>query len=261
MFSLINSELRKILCKKRVLIMWILGLLFCSTLIGFDSSFPNYILEIYASLFDKTYGIAPVIGLIMMVMISSVYTTEYNSNMTGLINASKNGKKKVVIAKSVAGSIATSLVVLSMYLVMVYSSISQSGFKGLDIPLKNLWYFGNSGSNITVLQMIIILGITLILGCILFTQVTLALSAISNNAVMPFIIGGLFMGLPWIVINFLPQSIQKFGGLTPIWGMFSCQLVRYKSPMFVIPVLIVLFVISITVLPMITYKKFASEKR
>lgn len=261
MFSLINSELRKILYKKRVLIVWALEMLLGSVLIRFDSSHPNYIMENYASLFDKTYGMAPFIGLLMFMVISSIYSIEYNSNMTGLINSSKNGKKKVVIAKAIAGSIATSLTTLSMYFIMVFSAISHSEFKGLDLPLKSLWYFGNSGSTITVLQMIIILAITIILGCIFFTQVTLYLSSISNNAIIPFIVGGLFMGLPWIVVNFLPESIQKFAGITPLWGMFSCQLIRYKSPLFVIPALLVLFVLTIIIFPTITYKEFISEKR
>lgn len=261
MGNLIKSELRKILFKKRVLIVWALILFLSSILIRFDSSYPNYMMENYAALFDKTYGLAPVIGMLMLIVTSAMYTTEYNSNMTGLINTSKNGKRKVVIAKSIAGSIATSITTLTIYLTMVFYAIYKSNFKGLDLPLKELWYFGNSGSTITVLQMIIILGITLVLGCIVFTQITLLLSSISNNASMPFIVGGLIMGLPYIVTNFLPLNMQKYVGMTPLWGMYSQQLIRYKSPSISIGINLIFLILSVTVIYKLTFRQFINEKR
>ncbi|GAA0126869.1 ABC transporter permease [Clostridium sp. ATCC 25772] len=261
MYNLVKSELRKVLLKKRVFLVWILGALLCSVLVRFDSSYPNYILENYASVFDKTYGIAPIMGMLILIITSSMYNVEYNSYMTDLINSSKNGKKKVVMAKSIAGSIATSIVLLSLYLIIVFSAIHYSGAEGLNLQLKELWYFGNSGSTITVLQMIIILGITMVMGCIFFTQITLLLSSISNNAVMPFMVSGLFMGIPYIAANFLPAQIQKYAGLTPLWAMYSSTFIRYKTPMFIAGIDLLMFILVLIIVPKITYKNFVSEKR
>ena len=54
---------------------------------------------------------------------------------------------------------------------MVGRAIVVFKFDGLDLPLKSLWYFGNSGSDITIGQMLIIVSLTVILGSFLFAAI------------------------------------------------------------------------------------------
>ncbi|MBU3145477.1 hypothetical protein [Clostridium sp. CF012] len=252
---LVKAEMRKMLFRKSIIITWIALLLISRMLIH-----PATSAEVWADVFSKSYGFAPMIGLITFMIISATYTLEYNSNMNELINTTQNGKKNVVMAKWIGAGISTTIVNVSIVLTICIDGLIKAGFKGLDLPLKELWYFGNSGSNITVLQMIIILIITVTIGSFFFSQLGLYLSAISKSASIPFIFGGLLMGLPYVlpVILFGVVSV-KYLGITPLWGMMSGQLIRYRVPMELIMVQIVIVIAGFVFLSKLTYKAFIKE--
>ncbi|GAA0181958.1 membrane protein [Clostridium sediminicola] len=256
MGTLIKLEIRKMLFKKRMLVVWI-GVLFLS----FVSIRAFSIEETYADIFSKGYGLVPLMGLMMFMVFSGTYTSEYSSNMAGLIKTTKNGKIEIVRAKLIATGTAASIINISVFLTMCLSALTKFKFKGLDIPLKNLWYFGKSGSDITVLQMILIMMVTIIIGSFFFAQVGLFLSSISKSAAVPFIFGGLIMGLPYILEGFLKNlGLAKYLAFTPLWGMMSCQLIRYKAPFLALITFIVLFAAGLILFPKFTLKAFIGEK-
>lgn len=252
MFSLIKWEIRKNL-RLGVLIIWALGLA-----LGFHTVFTNFgIDEAYSALFSKYYlVIAPITGLAMFTMFSGSFVIEYSSNVDGLIKSSKNGKNQLVLAKFIANGICTSIINLSILMLMVGKAISAFKFDGLNLPLKSLWYFGNSGSNITILQMLLIVSLTVILGSFLFASIGLYLSSLSKKAAMPFIFGGLIMGIPYF-ITFLGKKelIVSF----MLNGMYSQQLIRYAAPVGYW----VAFIGTALILPVVLYnltkKRFLKE--
>lgn len=250
---LIKSEIRKMLLKPSIIITWIALLLLSRVLI-----YPGTSADVWADVFSKIYGIVPLIGLITFMIMSATYTLEYSSNMNELINTTQNGKKKVVIAKGIGAGIATTIVNLSIVIMMYIDGLIKSNFKGLDLPLKELWYFGNSASNISVLQMMIILIITVIIGSFFFSQLGLYLSAISKSASVPFIFGGLLMGVPYMLSLREGVYVKNFGA-TPLWGMMSMQLIRYKVPMILIMIQIVIVIAGFILLPKFTCKAFIKE--
>ena len=253
MFSLIKWEIKKNL-KLGVIITWILGLA-----LGFVTVYTNFgIEEAYADLFSKYYGIAPIMGIIMFTMFSGSFIREYNSNLEGLIKSSKNGKDKLVLAKFIANGISASIINLSILMVMLGKVISVFKFDGLDLTLKSLWYFGNSGSNITVLQMLLIVSLTVILGSFLFSAIGLYLSSISKKATMPFIFGWLTMGIPYLIElrRMLPKEIIVN---LPISGMYSQQLIRYAAPFSSWILFIVIALVVPIVLYNLTKKRFLEE--
>lgn len=252
MGTLIKSEIRKILLKKGVLITWIGSLLLANVLIH-----NGTLNEIYADVFYKSYGYTPAMGLIMFMILSGAYTLEYNSNMADLINTTKNGKKKLVIAKGIGAGIATSIVNLSMVFIIYLDGLRKVNFKGLDTPLKNLWYFKGVTSNLTVFQMMIIVVISIIVASFFFSQLGLFLSSVSKSASMPFIFGGLIMGMPYILETFLPE---KFIIMTPLWGMMSSQLIKYKASSMVIAMQACIFVLGYFIFNKLTYKAFVKER-
>ncbi|QEK11829.1 hypothetical protein FQB35_05300 [Crassaminicella thermophila] len=255
MGTLIRLEFRKMLFRKRIFILWI-GVLFLS----FVSIRAFSIEETYADIFSKGYGLVPLMGFMMFMIFSGAYTLEYSSNMAGLIKTTKNGKRKIVLTKSVAAGISASLVNLSIFLTVCLSALIKHKFAGLDLPLKSLWYFGNSGSDATVLQMILIMIITIIMGSFFFAQLGLFISAISKTAAVPFIFGGLIMGLPYVLEGFLKHiGLVKYLAFTPLWGMMSCQLIRYKVPAIVPIILILLYTTGLMLLPKFTLKAFTKE--
>ncbi|MFF2884944.1 hypothetical protein [Bacillus toyonensis] len=251
MFSLIKWEIKKNL-RPGVLISWALGLV-----LGYTMIFTNFgIEEAYAGLMSKYYGLAPVMGIIMFAMFSGSFVLEYNSNVDGLIKASKNGKNQLVLAKFIANGISASIINLSILMVMVVEIMSTFKFDGLDLPLKSLWYFGNSGSNITILQMLLIVSLTLILGSFLFSAIGLYLSSISKKAAMPFIFGGLIMGIPYLMEHWLPKEIVVN---LPLNGMYSQQLIRYAAPFSSWIVFIVIALVVPVILYNLTKKRFLKE--
>jgi hypothetical protein len=252
---LIKSEIRKMLLKPSILITWVLLLLLSRMLI-----YPATSAEVWADVFSKSYGFVPMMGLITFMIVSATYTLEYSSNMNELINTTQNGKKNVVRAKWIGAGISTAIVNVSIVLTMSISGLIKAEFKGIDLPLKQLWYFGNSGSNITVLQMIIILIITVIIGSFFFSEVGLYLSAISRSASIPFIFGGLLMGLPYVLpaVLFGLGNI-KYLGVTPLWGMMSMQLIRYQVSIVLIIIQVIIITAGFIFLPKLTYKAFIKE--
>ncbi|KGJ48985.1 hypothetical protein KD33_11435 [Clostridium sp. NCR] len=254
MFSLIKWEIKKNL-RLGVLITWTLGLILSFTSI-YTGAGAN---ECYGSLFSKYYGnLAPIMGLIMFTMFSGSFVREYNSNVDGLIKASKNGKNQLVLAKFLANGIGASIINLSILMLMVGRAMSELKFDGLNLPLKSLWYFGNSGSNITVLQMLLIVSLTVILGSFLFAAIGLYLSSISKKATMPFILGGLIMGIPYFLVNMriLPKEVIVN---LPISGMYSQQLIRYDAPLSAWILFIVIALVVPVVLYNLTKKRFLKE--
>lgn len=252
MFSLIKWEIKKNL-RPGVLILWALGLA-----LGFTNMFTNFgINEAYAALFSDYYlVVAPVMGFIMFTMFSGSFVREYNSNVDGLIKSSKNGKNQLVLAKFIANGISASFINLSIFVVMIGRIMATFKFEGLDLPVKSLWYFGNSGSNITILQMILIVSLTVILGSFLFTAIGLYLSSLSKRATMPFILGGLTMGIPYF-IAFAGKKELIVSLL--VNGMYSQQLIRYAAPLSYLVAFIGIALTLPVVLYNLTKKRFLKE--
>ncbi|MFD3158086.1 hypothetical protein ACFIJ5_14620 [Haloimpatiens sp. FM7330] len=260
MLSLIKAEIKKSGLKISLFILWAITLWFAPKIITY---FPGVTInELYSDLFYKFYGITPLLGLIMFIICSGAYTKEYSSGMFSLINTTKMGKKHTVTAKWIASGIMASVINLSVFGAMFFSVASKAKFQGLNLPLKELWYFGKSGSSITVVQLILITCVTLILGSFIFTQIGLVLSSMSKSAVVPFLVGGFIMGLPYLAENiFRGMGIAKYLGLTPLWGMCYGQLIRYKTPFAANIFLIILFAASMIIIPKVTYKAFTNENR
>lgn len=252
MFNLIKWEIKKNL-RPGVLIIWALGLV-----LGFKSIFTNFGLhEAYAVLFSEYYlVVAPFMGLAMFTMFSGSFVREYSSNVDGLIKSSENGKNKLVLAKFMANGISASIINISIFMVMLGRIMATYKFEGLDLPLKSLWYFGNSGSNLTILQMILIVSLTVTLGSFLFAAIGLYLSSISKRATMPFILGGLTMAIPYFIV-FMGKKEVIFSLLMN--GMFSQLLVRYNLPVSYWVAFIAVALILIVGLYNLTKKRFLKE--
>ncbi|WP_321825887.1 ABC transporter permease [Clostridium butyricum] len=256
MINLVKAELRKILCKKSILVLWALILGF-----GFILIRDFEMLETYADIFYKIEGSLPLIGLVTFITISGNYTREYESNMVGLINTTKNGKKYITIAKAVAAGISIALINVSFALLVGIKGFMFENFNGLDIPIKNLWYFGNSGSEITVLQMYLIMLASIILGSFLFAQIGLTLSSAFKSAAIPFILGGMIMAIPFLAQGWMSKSMLNLIALAPNWLMMSQLMVRYQIPILYRRLSVVISIVLIILLPLIAYKNFTNSKR
>lgn len=253
MFSVIKWEIKKSF-KPGVFILWALGLFLAYSSIRTTFSLN----DVYADIFSKYYGLAPIMGLAMFSMSAGSFVLEYNSNMDGLIKASKNGKKQLVLGKFIANGISASIINLSILFLMVAKAMMKFKFEGLNLKLKSLWYFGNSGVDISVLQMLLIIILTIILGSFLFAGLGLFLSSISKGAAIPFIFGGLLMGAPYLLANWVSNT--KIFTNTPLWGMYSAQLVRYKAPISTWIVFGIVVALGLVIFYNLAKKSFLKER-
>ncbi|MDB8805837.1 hypothetical protein [Romboutsia sp. 1001216sp1] len=251
MFSVVKAEIKKNF-KFGVIIVWMLTIF-----LAYSSTYNFDINETYANLFSKWFGLAPFMGLTMFMMFSGSFIIEYNSNMDGLIKATKNGKKQLVISKFIAAGVSASIVNLSILYTMVLRALVSLNFKGLDTPLKNLWYFGNSGSNITVIQMILMMTINIIIGSFLLAALGLFLSSISKNAIVPFLIGGACMAIPYFMeARGMVSNILEW----PILGMYATPIIRYKLPLSIWAVFIGTSVVGVVLFYNLAKRSFLSER-
>ncbi|MDB8802977.1 MULTISPECIES: hypothetical protein [Romboutsia] len=251
MFSVVKAEIKKNF-KFGVIIVWMLTIF-----LAYSSTYNFDINETYANLFSKWFGLAPFMGLTMFMMFSGSFIIEYNSNMDGLIKATKNGKKQLVISKFIAAGVSASIVNLSILYTMVLRALVSLNFKGLDTPLKNLWYFGNSGSNITVIQMILMMTINIIIGSFLLAALGLFLSSISKNAIVPFLIGGACMAIPYFMeARGMVSNVLEW----PILGMYATPIIRYKLPLSIWAVFIGTSVVGVVLFYNLAKRSFLSER-
>ncbi|MDB8794160.1 hypothetical protein PN290_11440 [Romboutsia sp. 1001216sp1] len=251
MFSVVKAEIKKNF-KLGVIIVWMLTIF-----LAYSSTYNFDINETYANLFSKWFGLAPFMGLTMFMMFSGSFIIEYNSNMDGLIKATKNGKKQLVISKFIAAGVSASIVNLSILYTMVLRALVSLNFKGLDTPLKNLWYFGNSGSNITVIQMILMMTINIIIGSFLLAALGLFLSSISKNAIVPFLIGGACMAIPYFMeARGMVSNVLEW----PILGMYATPIIRYKLPLSIWAVFIGTSVVGVVLFYNLAKRSFLSER-
>ncbi len=251
MIGLIKSEIRKNF-RVGTIVVWIFAIFMsCFAINGIGLK------EGYSDIFFKYFGMTPLMGLVMFMMFSGSFILEYNSNMDGLIKATKNGKKQLVISKFIASGISASIVNLSILYSMALKVFIPFKFKGLDTPLKDLWYFGNSESNITVIQLIAIMTVTIIIGSFLLASIGLWLSSVSKNAIVPFLLGGTFMAIPYFMEA---RNIVRNIILIPMFGMYSSLLIRYKLPMYWIIMFIIISIIGILFCYLMAKKSFLKER-
>lgn len=251
MVGVIKAEIRKNF-RIGTIIVWIFTIFMsCFAINGIGLQ------ESYSDIFFKYFGMAPLMGLIMFMMFSGSFILEYNSNMDGLIKATKNGKKQLVISKFIACGISASIVNLSILYSMALKVFVPFKFKGLNIPLKDLWYFGNSGSNITVIQLLVIMTVTIMIGSFLLASIGLWLSSISKNAIIPFLLGGAFMAIPYFMEA---RNIVRNIILIPMFGMYSSLLIRYKLPTYWVVAFIIISIIGSVSCYVMAKKSFLKER-
>ncbi|MCP1102435.1 hypothetical protein M2454_000957 [Aequitasia blattaphilus] len=226
MNKLVRLELKKAIVRKGVLITWGVVLFLVCMIAG-----GTTVSDSYSSVFQKIYLVSPLMGILMFMIFSEAYIMEYKYRTDDSIKTTKK-QKEVVIAKSIANTIAASLICISILAAMMIRAASAVDFQGLDTPIKEIWFLENSGSNITVLEMAGIQSLTFIIGSFLFAQIGLFLSSTSKSAVKPFLLGGIVMGIPFLGNIYGVSQVfpLKFLLYTPLYGMFSSQLIRYGAP-------------------------------
>ena len=253
MFDLIKAEIKKNF-KLGFIITWVLCVLFSTLTVRVFS-----LEDSYADVFSKFMGLIPLLGLLMFMLFSKAFVLEYNSNMDGLIKATKNGKKRLVEAKFIAAGISAAIVNLSMFYAMIIKIFSALNFAKMNMPINKLWCFEGVTSNITVMQLMILMTITLIFGSFFMAAVGLCLSSISSNAIVPFLVGGVIMAVPYMLA--LRGTVVKPSIINlHLFGMYSSYMVDANASLIMWGTYFISTVVEIAVFYIFAKKNFLKER-
>lgn len=148
----------------------------------------------YYAFIENSQFIAIMLLVLAAICISPIFAGEYQTRADQLILSSKNGKNTVIYAKLFTGiSFVIITVTLSLFAFLL-SVLSIHGFSGFDAAIQTLIVY--STYPVTMLQAVLIsIGVTIFVS-ILFTIVTMLLSARFKSPFMAVIISFCILFLP-----------------------------------------------------------------
>lgn len=129
-----------------------------------------------------------IICFVIAFLVGPVFSSEYESKMDGLLLATKNGKRKVIIAKMVASFIITISAHLSIISVFMLPVLIAYGISDFDVSFVftagNPFIYLSSPFDFTVLQYTIIMILVSLLGCVAYCIFSLFISSKSKHSVI-----------------------------------------------------------------------------
>lgn len=219
--------------------------------------------------FANTYGFV-ILGALMLLALSPVFSEEYAVNMDSLIFSSRHGRRRIVTAKLAASL----LIVLSCALILLIINVSVNGMRfGLDgsrVSLQELFKYRSSPFDLSVFKYFLIQQATHIFGAASFSLLILLLSAFSRSSLIPFFVGGAVYGGPFVLTSIFRiefafiQMLREYsyGELIMVEGMFRDFIVLniFGRPVQYLYVMYILFLFISAALLFIIYPGFAKRQ-
>lgn len=158
-----------------------------------------------------------IMGILVLLGVSPIFTEEYSTNMDSLILSSKKGRRSVVTSKilsTIAYCIVVALFVLLLNFLIQAASL---GIHGLNAPIQLNSVFTDSPYAITYGTYLLIQFGLSTLACVFFGLLVLFVSSISVNVLLPFFIcGALFASTAFInsLGSAVPTALAEFSNLS-----------------------------------------------
>lgn len=194
---------------------------------GYNRFFALSIITMMIALFVLNFSLAP------------IFCNEYTSKTDALILTSINGKSNLIYAKILSSLIITFSVILGFSLIVYFCSMAIYGFDGANAQIQLM--IPACTYNFTMLQMVILLTLTSVLGVFLNTGLCLFVSSISNSSIVPMtiptvlIILSMFTGVDNVFFAklrfFLPMSMGNFWDVTMqlVFDVFGMKIMLYQA--------------------------------
>ncbi|MBE4909182.1 hypothetical protein IMZ08_14035 [Bacillus luteolus] len=211
-----------------------------------------------------------VLGVMLLLGLSPIYSNEYSSNVDNYIFSSKKGRKSLAWAKMGASLIYTLIVVFVWEMFSLLMNFLQHGNDGWSTPLQLLTapYYRDSPYSFTALEYHFVqLGIHL-LAAFAFALLIVLISSISKNSLISFFVSLSIFAVPIIIdgVQWL-ETILAFSYTEVLRVQFLFN--EFKTvdvfgypisyPVFACLIMIMLLLISIkTVLQIIKHKEITS---
>lgn len=228
-----------------------------------------YLADEYTANYNYAYGYQKVrnmmtiypytIGVVLLIALTPIFSSEYSKRTDALLLTSKNGKKKVVRAKLKAGlliAIAVWGIVTAINLIVIFSIYGTTGWEAF---WQN-WVIDVAPFPWTQGQITMIAIATSLLGTIFFACILMMVSSFSKNSFISIIIGAVILLFPMLdfaftnhalvnmIYNFLPSRILM--GVR-IWQGFDLfylvgTVIPYQYIVIIVSIIASIFTVPLT---------------
>jgi hypothetical protein len=152
--------------------------------------------------FIPTLGFG-IMGAMILLGLSPVFSEEYSTNMASIILSSKQGKGKVITAKILAACIYITSLVLLFSIIYVSAYFYVLGTTGGEYALQNIHWeiFSRSPYALTISHYFMYEMSIHLAGSLAFGLLVLLLSSLNRSALIPLFAGGLVFATPLTLLN------------------------------------------------------------
>lgn len=215
----------------------------------------------YINLYGMIY-----VSIMIILGISTMFTSEYASSMDKIIKSSVKGKKQLVTAKILASFTYATMVALFFTLLNTLPFIGMLFDYGLNVPIQNMYPFTTSPYLLTIGQYLIMQLCIHLLGATLLTMVVLLISAMSRSILTSIFVSGVIWAFPLVIEQytylsgiprFLDYALNNIIRVEPLFRTYKTM------NLFGYPVLYpyVLVSIYLLLLPLIIYSIYQAFRR
>jgi hypothetical protein len=136
---------------------------------------------------------------LILIIITPIFTNEYEKDMIPLIITSKNGKGIISAYKIIAASIITILVTLSFSLIEYICCYLRYGLPSGSFPLESIMFFGTSKHHISLLQTYLYICLIKVIGFLVFTYFVLFISIILRGTILTLLTSLSLVLVPYFI--------------------------------------------------------------
>ncbi len=147
----------------------------------------------------KSVGSTPLMVVLVILGLASIFAEEYSTGMTNFILSSKN-RKKIITAKLLASTIFILVVNIFITAFIWLSSYFLAGtFNGGTTNIQSILPFLFSPYNLQVWEYVVLQFFISFIGSLGFGLVIILLSLVSRSSMITFFVGGVIYALPVIL--------------------------------------------------------------
>lgn len=162
------------------------------------------------------------IGMIILLLVSSIFSNEYSSGMDSLILSSKNGRAKIVKYKLAASTIFSISLIIFYNIIQFISIMIPMTTRGWNTPIRSQLIFMYSPYNLTMLQYFGINIIFQIVGAVTLSFMVMLVSSLCKSSLATFFISFCIYLLPFIVILL---GLNRISGVNSVMNLSITKMI------------------------------------
>lgn len=235
---------------------------------GYNDSWANF----FSGFYGSTIAIAFPALIVIIIAVSPIFSSEYNTKMDALILTTRYGKTRQILAKLLTSMIFTTTIVGGLFILFCIAFGIQYGVLGWDADIQ-----ANLELSLMMVKLplnnlqLIIFGFCIVwLAGIFATTVTVMISAATKSPFSSLIVALTTFIVPWIIRKLLPESTlhdlllafpaNAVNAQEVLRLPFNAQSIFYNQP--IVPTLFIIFttIIVILISGIATYKTFRNHQ-